>query len=81
MRYLLSTAGITLLLMGGTPLIVNLTGALQEETDLAFGNAVGFGFVLVVIPLFLISNARISHRESVALLATYVGYLVYRFSA
>lgn len=43
--------------------------------------AVGFGFVLVVIPLFLFSKARISRREGVALLLTYAGYLVYRFTA
>ncbi|NKC00597.1 MAG: calcium/sodium antiporter [Pseudomonadales bacterium] len=43
--------------------------------------AVGFGFVLVVIPLFFFSKARISRREGVALLLTYAGYLVYRVTA
>lgn len=43
--------------------------------------AVGFLFVLFVIPLFLFRKARISRREGFALLATYIGYLVYRVSA
>ena len=42
---------------------------------------IGFLFVLVVIPLFFFRNARISRREGIALLLTYFGYLVYRFSA
>lgn len=43
--------------------------------------AVGFAFVLVLIPLFLFSSARIGRREGVALLLAYFCYLVYRFSA
>lgn len=42
--------------------------------------AVGFGFVLVMIPLFITRNARISRKEGCALLITYAVYLVYRFS-
>lgn len=55
------------------PIPIPLGGAL----DLA----VGFGFVLVMIPLFLFSKARISRRGGVALLLTYAGYLVYRLAA
>ena len=43
--------------------------------------AIGFTFVLVVIPLFLFRGARISRREGIALLLAYFGYLVYRFVA
>ena len=42
---------------------------------------IGFLFVLVVIPLFFFRNAKISRREGIALLLTYFGYLVYRFTA
>lgn len=41
--------------------------------------AVGFLLVLVVIPLFLFRNARIGRREGILLLASYIGYLLYRF--
>ncbi len=47
------------------------------ELDLA----VGFAFVLVIIPLFLVRNARLSRKEGAALLITYLGYMVYRFVA
>lgn len=40
--------------------------------------AVAFLFVLVLIPLFLYSNARIGRKAGFALVAVYVGYLVYR---
>ena len=43
--------------------------------------AIGFAFVLVVIPLFLFSKARIGRAGGLALLGTYIGYLVYRFAA
>lgn len=43
--------------------------------------AIGFAFVLVVIPLFLFSRAKIGRREGIALLIAYFCYLVYRFSA
>ncbi len=43
--------------------------------------AMGFIFVLVMIPLFIARNARLGRKEGLALLGTYVAYLVYRFSA
>ncbi len=46
------------------------------ELDLA----IGFLFVLVVIPLFFFSGARLGRRAGAALVITYVLYMVYRFS-
>ncbi len=42
--------------------------------------AMGFIFVLVMIPLFIARNARLGRNEGLALLGTYVAYLVYRFT-
>jgi len=43
--------------------------------------AVGFAFVLVVIPLFLFSGARLGRRAGAAIVATYLAYMVYRIVA
>ena len=43
--------------------------------------AVGFAFVLVVIPLFVFSNARLGRRAGAALVLTYFAYMGYRFMA
>ena len=43
--------------------------------------AVGFLFVLVVIPLFFFSNARLGRKAGIALVLSYFGYMVYRVSA
>ncbi len=43
--------------------------------------SVAFLFVLVVIPLFLFSGARIGRKEGFALLGVYLAYLVYRVVA
>jgi cation:H+ antiporter len=43
--------------------------------------AVGFAFVLVVIPLFFFSNARLGRVAGAALLMTYLAYMAYRFTA
>ena len=40
--------------------------------------AVGFAFVLVVIPLFLFSGARLGRGAGAAIVATYLGYMFYR---
>ncbi len=42
--------------------------------------AIGFFFVLVVIPLFVFSNARLGRRAGAALLASYFLYMIYRFA-
>ena len=42
--------------------------------------AVGFAFVLVVIPLFFFSGARLGRLAGAALVTTYLIYMVYRFS-
>ena len=41
--------------------------------------AVGFAFVLVVIPLYVFSGARLGRRAGAALVATYFIYMIYRF--
>jgi cation:H+ antiporter len=43
--------------------------------------AVGFGFVLVVIPLFVFSGARLGRRAGAALVISYFAYMAYRFMA
>ena len=43
--------------------------------------AAGFVFVLVVIPLFFFSNARLGRSAGAALLAAYLGYMIYRLMA
>ncbi len=43
--------------------------------------AVGFAFVLVVIPLSVFSGARLGRSAGVALVASYFAYMAYRFSA
>jgi cation:H+ antiporter len=43
--------------------------------------AVGFLFVLVVIPLFFFSQARLGRLAGAGLLTTYVIYMLYRFSS
>mgnify|MGYP001819361469 CR=1 FL=1 len=43
--------------------------------------AVGFAFVLVVITLFIFSNARLGRLAGAALLSTYLIYMVYRFTS
>lgn len=43
--------------------------------------AVAFLFVLVVIPLFFFSNARLGRSAGAALLVSYTLYMAYRFSA
>ncbi len=43
--------------------------------------AVGFAFVLVMIPLFVFSNARLGRRAGAALVCTYFAYMAYRFMA
>ncbi|MEM7078388.1 MAG: calcium/sodium antiporter [Pseudomonadota bacterium] len=43
--------------------------------------AVAFLFVLVVIPLFFFSNARLGRGAGAALLVSYLLYMAYRFSA
>jgi cation:H+ antiporter len=40
--------------------------------------AVGFAFVLVVIPLFLFSGARLGRVSGAAIVATYFAYMVFR---
>lgn len=43
--------------------------------------AVGFAFVLVVIPLFVFSGARLGRRAGAAIVLTYFAYMLYRFMA
>jgi len=43
--------------------------------------AVGFVFVLVVIPLFVFSGARLGRRAGAAIVTVYFAYMVYRFMA
>jgi len=43
--------------------------------------AVGFAFVLVVIPLFVFSGARLGRRAGAALVTAYFIYMLYRFMA
>jgi len=43
--------------------------------------AVGFALVLVMIPLFVFSGARLGRRAGAALVATYFIYMLYRFMA
>lgn len=42
--------------------------------------AVGFAFVLVVIPLFLFSGARLGRVSGAAIVATYFAYMVFRIT-
>jgi cation:H+ antiporter len=65
-------------------LMVLPTAAIVKPISIpAMGNwdlAVGFVFVLAVIPLFLFSNARLGRTAGAALLGSYLAYMLFRLN-
>jgi cation:H+ antiporter len=66
-------------------LVVLPSAAIIEPLPIPAGGnldlAVGFAFVLVVIPLFVFSGARLGRPAGAALVASYFAYMAYRFIA